>query len=694
MVEKRTIPSFKVALNYGQRENKQKRGTMMKFRGRLTMMLLLVFAMIITITSVMGYTNARNNLQESVYADGEAETQAMVDYIEAWLGQKVASVATVAGMAEDPYIMERVLENPLENEYLKPTGYDEDMVHYYLGFVDGTFITGSGWVPPEDYDMTDRLWYLAAKQQGKPTVTEVYQDMNTDQYMVSATAPFYGSSGEFMGAAVSDIYLDTLTATIDDMEMGESGYGFLVAEDGTVMAHPSEELVNTNFNEHSFFAEVYGRAQEKERGLQYYHEGGMDKILFHQEVPSTGWTLGVVLDEEEVYQPLASLRNQYLLIGAVGMIIVVLLSFLIAQRTVTPIKNISEIIDGLANYDLTMDKKSKLGAHLSRKDEIGEMARSLGIMQESFAKLVQDITGHSQQLATSAEELTATSQQSSTASQEVAKTIEGIAEGATEQAEEVETAAQNVKEMERSLVQNNEYVLSVKRITEEIQRQKDQGIKVMDELSGLMEQSSRLVGVMGEAVQSNQTSADKIDNASSMIQNIADQTNLLALNAAIEAARAGEAGSGFAVVAEEIRKLAEQSTTFTGEIKGIIEELKEKSNTAVEAMKEIDQAMEVEKKSKQQTEGQFSKIANSVEEAGQLVENLTKSSKIIEANKDQLVTIMQNLAAISEENAASTEEASASVEEQTASMEEISSSSEMLANMASKMDEAVKVFKI
>ncbi|SFH92848.1 methyl-accepting chemotaxis sensory transducer with Cache sensor [Tindallia magadiensis] len=666
----------------------------MKFRGKLTMTLLIVFAIIITITSTIGYVNTRRILEESVYADGEAELQAMVEYVEHWLSQKVASVATVAGMVENPYIMEKLLEEPLETGYLKPTGFDEDMVHYYLGFTNGTFITGSGWVPPADYDMTDRPWYIAAKQAGRPTITEVYRDMNTEQYTVSATAPFFDENGRFAGAAVSDIYLATLTETIAEVEIGESGYGLLIAHDGTVMSHPAEDLVNTNLNEHSFFAEIYQSTQAQERGTQYYHEGGMEKILFYQDVPSTGWTLGIVIDEEEVYQPLADLRNQYLMVGIAGMLVVLMLSIVIAQRTVKPVKRVSQVIDRLANYDLTYDEKSEAIKYLKRKDEIGDMTRSLATMQESIAKLILEITGHSKELATSSEKLTATSQQSSTASQEVAKTIEEIAKGATEQAGDVETAVENVKVMENSLVENNEYVLAVKGITEEIQRQKDKGAEAIQELSDLMEESGKYVAVMGEAVQSNQSSADKIDSASSMIQNIADQTNLLALNAAIEAARAGEAGRGFAVVAEEIRKLAEQSTTFTGEIKGIIEELKDKSQTAVQAMKEIDQAVEAENRSKRQTEEQFSKIAESVEGAGDLVKKLTASSLVMEENKDQLVTIMQNLSAISEENAAGTEEASASVEGQTASMEEIANASEMLAEMAGKMEKTVKLFKV
>lgn len=552
-------------------------------------------------------------------------------------------------------------------------------------------------------NISDREYFQLAIQ-GHSNVSDLLVSREDDQITIVFAAPIYDDGYSIIGVLMAALDGYALSAITNAVTFGEDGYAYVISNNGDIIAHPDESFIleQRNFIQESVddtsledLASVQNRMVSGERGFDSYHNFEGD-IIYLGFAPLAGanWSVAVAAPYDQVMAGLGDLQMGIGIVAVVFVLLGVGLAYVAGRRIRIPIQGLTEAVDRLGELDFRFDDKSKTISYLKRKDEIGDMTRSLAKMQKSVAKMVLDITGHSQQLATSSEELTATSQQSSTAAQEVAKTIEEIAKGATEQAEDVENAVKNAKEMESTLLENNEYVFAVKSITEEIRRQKDQGAKAMQELSDLMDQSGQLVGVMGEAVQSNQSSADKIDSASSMIQNIADQTNLLALNAAIEAARAGEAGRGFAVVAEEIRKLAEQSTTFTGEIKAIIEELKDKSQTAVQAMKEIDQAVEAESKSKEQTEEQFLRIAESVEKAGDLVEKLTASSTVMEESKEQLVTIMQNLSAISEENAAGTEEASASVEEQTASMEEISSSSEMLADMAGKMDAAVKQFKV
>ena len=189
-------------------------------------------------------------------------------------------------------------------------------------------------------------------------------------------------------------------------------------------------------------------------------------------------------------------------------------------------------------------------------------------------------------------------------------------------------------------------------------------------------------------------SANKIEVVSQMIQSIAEQTNLLALNAAIEAARAGETGRGFAVVAEEIRKLAEQTNSFTGEITQIIEDLKARTENAVNTMEEIKVTVASQSESVKLTNIKFEGINEAIERIRGLIHKISRSGEEMEKEKDLIIDIMQNLSAISQENAASTEEASASVEEQTAAMEEIANASEALASLADDMQVLVSKFKL
>ena len=188
--------------------------------------------------------------------------------------------------------------------------------------------------------------------------------------------------------------------------------------------------------------------------------------------------------------------------------------------------------------------------------------------------------------------------------------------------------------------------------------------------------------------------ADRIEISSVMIQNIADQTNLLALNAAIEAARAGEAGKGFAVVADEIRKLAEQSNGFTKDINQIIEELKSKTEEAVETMEMVDQIVLEQTQGVNNTREKFRLIAFAIENTKKNINTLSVTEEEINNKVEELIEIVQGLSAIAEENAASTEQSSAAIEEQTAGMDEVANSSEQLAGLAEELNTLIVKFNL
>ena len=394
-------------------------------------------------------------------------------------------------------------------------------------------------------------------------------------------------------------------------------------------------------------------------------------------------------------------RHMIYILVAVGIIgILLLLAALIpfvTKRISTPMSDLQGVMENFARLDLRADNPANVRArgYLGREDEIGAMTGDLAELANNLHATMGKINASSESVAATSEELTATTQTTAHSSEEVSKAIQNIAEGATSQAEDTQKAADHLSEVLR-IEQETEHIVNVlNETTQKISDRKAEGSEILNDLLGRAEEMFKATEEVAKVVEETNQGADKIDESSTMIQSIADQTNLLALNAAIEAARAGEAGRGFAVVAEEIRKLAEQSSSFTDDIRGIIiHEMKTKSQQAVDTMHVSTKLASESHQGLESTKECFDRISETVEETGEVVKKLNTSAKTMGEKHASISDVVQNLSAFAEENAATTEEGSASVETQSNALEDIAKASEGLAEIATDLQREVERFKL
>lgn len=376
----------------------------------------------------------------------------------------------------------------------------------------------------------------------------------------------------------------------------------------------------------------------------------------------------------------------------VSVVLAILMSFIIVS-IVKPIAGVTEIIHKQSRLDFSIEQHV-MDKYLDQTDEIGIMTKALKVMEDNVRAFILKTAETSEQIAATSEELSATSEQSASASTEVAKTIDEIARGASEQAKDTEKSANSIQDLGNLLEKDASYLLELNTAATDIDYKKSEGFDILKDLIQKTNQNNEAARSIHEIIHSSNDSTLKIEAASTMIQNIATQTNLLALNAAIEAARAGEAGKGFSVVADEIRKLAEQSSSFTNEIKGVIDELKGKSQKAIDKVQDVIAIVEIQTKSVKLTEDKFVQIALSIDQIKNAIQKLNESSEYMKANKTLILNLMQNLSAIARENAAGTGEASAAIEEQTAAIEEIANSSENMAQIAVELRQLIQKFTV
>lgn len=658
-------------------------------------------AVILVVTSAVGVATIlviSNELKENAEASLQKNAEIEATYIGAVLEQHLMYMSS---LAENPVVKDDSFSYEQKLQFLQTEAARSGYIDFSIGDLNGDVLFYDGSMG--QMNLSGDVNYEKALA-GTPNETDLILVEDLGLLFMFVMAPIYNMEGEVTGVIFGKIAGDYLSGIADNIKLGETGYGYIVNSQGIIVGHPDRELVNEQFNLITAVEEepdykavsaiISDHVVKGEVGSGTYLFQGTNRIVGYAPVENTPWSVVVAQQESEILSHINSVIVTLLIVIAIAIIVGVVVTFIVSKSISKPISAVTEDVEKKSALDFTDDEKSLLKKYAGRKDEIGKMISSINIMSNNIREFVVKTSDSSEQIAASSQELTATSDQTAVASDEVSKTIMEIAQGANDQARDTEKTASNVEELGNLLEEDSELVKELDSSVKEIDREKEQGILIIKSLVKQNDETNTTSTLVYDAIMSNNESAEKIEQASTMIQNIADQTNLLALNAAIEAARAGEAGRGFAVVAEEIRNLAEQSNNFTSEIGLVINELKEKSVDAVNKIKEVRKNVEAQSEKVKETEERFSQIANAIDVSKEVIEKLSKSTALMTKNKNNIIDLVQNLSAISEENAAGTQEASASMEEQNATVQEIANSSESLATIAQELQELISKFKV
>lgn len=373
-------------------------------------------------------------------------------------------------------------------------------------------------------------------------------------------------------------------------------------------------------------------------------------------------------------------------------LIVLLLAIIASTFFTNPIiKNVKKILTTLrdiSNGNLTVS------CEVTSSDETRDIAEDLNKMRENVSLLVHQIKDSSFSLKKNSDNLAAISQEMSNSSEEVARAIQDVAVGAGTQAhdlvdmsgalnnfgEEIDAIADSTKGIS---ITSKDISLMADASNNDMKYLIDSITNMSVTFAGFMDKLSKLGHNIG-----------KINDITNLINSVAEQTNLLALNAAIEAARAGEAGRGFSVVAEEIRKLAEQSKNSSQDINNLISNISAENNIIVNSSEDMNSEINKQMDVINSTISSFKKIIQSLNEITPQIESVNTKVDSINKEKEGILTRVEALSAVSEEVSASSEEISASSEEMSASAQEVTATAQTLNAMTNDMLNQVSKFKL
>jgi methyl-accepting chemotaxis protein len=403
------------------------------------------------------------------------------------------------------------------------------------------------------------------------------------------------------------------------------------------------------------------------------------------------WLKNDILDArfKETQDQSNQARLTLLLLSVLATAIAIASGVVISIFISRPIVKLGGLAKQVAGGNLNVD-----ALQLKSKDEVYHLNQSFEQMTSNLKDMISSIAVNSDLVAASAEQLNASAEQSSIASETVSSAIQEIAGGAEATTANLENNSKSLNEVLQGILHISESTAHVAELSRKTTKEAEEGGKQVSENLGQMKSIHHSIKRSNQVISSLSNRSKEIGSISDVISGIADQTNLLALNAAIEAARAGEHGKGFAVVADEVRKLAEQSQASTKSIAELIALIQEDTEESVKIMDEAVSNAEEGVKVSEQTSDKFAEILTSTKNITPLIEQVTATVQQISANIEEATNAAMEVSMMAQENAASSEEAAASTEEQLASMEEIHSSAQALAQMAEELKGTVDKFKI
>ncbi|WP_027631985.1 methyl-accepting chemotaxis protein [Clostridium hydrogeniformans] len=533
----------------------------------------------------------------------------------------------------------------------------------------------------DTFDPTEREWYKSAvESKGQVVWSEPYIDREENIMLVTASKAIE-ENGTLYGVLAIDIKLNSLIDKVSSFKVGKEGRIYVLSSDNKYIANLDKDFLGKDVDDKKLAQNI---KDNKELG-RYDNKEYIYKFSRNKE---THWTTMVSLSQDELSEKSYILKEFTFILTLVFIVVAIAISLLISKPIIKKLNDLNMAFKKASLGDLTVEVSIK------GEDEFKDIGDSFNHMIKDINTSFREIVKVSSEILENSKTLETIGEQTKISSNEVGKAIVTIAEETSEQAFKAEKGKESVEGFSMNLDHVSKGINNIDLSMRETDQSSSEGKEIINDLTIKASQMIENNRELSHSVSEVNESVEEITSILIAIEGIAEQTNLLSLNASIEAARAGEAGRGFSVVAEEIRKLAEESSKSTNVIKNIIGNVQDKSNNSVLAinnstsiLKEYIEIVKSTEKVFERISKDISKVLKEAIEANRLNENIINEKKEVE-------DFINNITVSIDTTSSTTEEISASVEETIAMMESLDNNVKDFNALANRLQEKIDKFTI